>query len=393
MSDSMPPLPHPDPVRWNMRAPQSPSPDSPNPRARASTIAALAAGWLRLTSAGSGAVTGTLAERERARRSRLISWLILGLLGGEVIVSPLAASDLRARATLLIWLAGFVLVALLNRFGHINWAGIVLVILISGGLLEANIASPIGLTMGELPNFDAYVVAVMVAATILPRWSVFLVAVGNSLLIVGDYLLQPHYRDLQQNVALYSSVGSQTISLLVRPIALELILAVVAFLWVRSMDLALRRADRAEEIATLQQRDLARTLALQEGVRQLLDTHVAVANGNFSARVPMLRDQMLWQVGVSLNLLIRRLQSFVEQMPHGERQSFQNYQYSEWLAWRSVQDAEMVANALRQARKGERPSWPAPSGTPLDSVVEMLQDPVVVTSLLKGRRRITGPFS
>ena len=199
--------------------------------------------------------------------------------------------------------------------------------------------------------------------------------------------MQPHYTDLQQNVSLYSSVESQTISLLVRPIALELILAVVAYLWVRSMDFALRRADRAEEIAGLQKRELARILALQEGVRQLLDTHVAVANGNFTARVPVLRDQMLWQVGVSLNLLIRRLQSFVEQLPRGEQQ---NHQYADWLAWRTSQEAELLANALRQAQRGEQPNWPEPSGTPLDSVVELLQNPAVITSLQRKLRRAPG---
>ncbi|MGO8947160.1 MAG: hypothetical protein ACLQUY_05760 [Ktedonobacterales bacterium] len=390
MPDSMPPSPQSDPLLWNAASTQFPSPESSNKRSPLSIAVTLGDWWLRLTSSGFSTVTATLAQRERERRSRLLSWLILGLLGGEIIVSPLAASDLRARATLLIWLVGLALVAVLNRFGHINWAGVVLVLLISGGLLEANLASPIGLTMGELPNFDAYVVAVVIAATVLPRWSVFFVAAGNSLLIVGDYLYQPHFTDLQQNVELYSSATSQTISLLVRPIALELFLAVVAYLWVRSVDVALRRADRAEEIASLQKRDLARTAALQEGVRQLLDTHVAVANGNFGARVPVLRDQLLWQVGVSLNLLIRRLQSFVDQLPRGERQ---NYQYTDWLAWRSAQEAELIASALRQAERGEQPRWPAPSGTPLDEVVELLQNPAVVASLQKERRRMTEPYT
>ena len=391
MPDLMPPSPQsPDPWSRSAASTQPPSQALSARRTPLGIAAPLAGWWLHLTASELSSTTATLAQRERARRSRLISWLILGLLGGELIVSPLAASDLRARATFIIWFGGFVLAAILNRSGHINWAGLVLVVLLSGGLLEANLASPIGLTMGELPNFDAYVVAVVIAATVLPRWSVFWVAAGNSFLIVGDYLLQPHYTDLQQNISLYSSVESQTISLLVRPIALELILAVVAYLWVRSMDFALRRADRAEEIAGLQKRELARTLALQEGVRQLLDTHVAVANGNFTARVPVLRDQMLWQVGVSLNLLIRRLQSFVEQLPRGEQQ---NHQYTDWLAWRTSQEAELLVNALRQAQRGEQPNWPEPSGTPLDSVVELLQNPAVITSLQRKLRRAPEQYS
>src|SRR5258707_3575118 len=57
--------------------------------------------WLRYTSTGwEQPYFGTLAQRERARRSRLVSWLILGLLVGVAILSPLALQAARARFTL-----------------------------------------------------------------------------------------------------------------------------------------------------------------------------------------------------------------------------------------------------------------------------------------------------
>lgn len=327
--------------------------------------------WLRLTSNERHAPDATLAQRELKRRSRLVSWLILGLYGGVVILSPLAVSDLRARITLVSWIIGITLAALLNRRGWVTASGVLLVVIISGGLLEANLASPIGLTMGELPNFDAYVVSVVFAATVLPRWSTFVVAAINSALISGDYLLQPHNANIQHDALLYSSVTSQTISLLVRPIALQFVLALVAFLWIRSTSNAIKRADKAEEIVILQQRELDRTRALEEGIRQLLATHVEVANGNFAARVPAMRDPMLWQVGVSLNLLIRRLQTFIGQNPPGEQ-----FDYNSWLLQRTVQDAERLVAAIRQAQRGIPPEWPELSGAPLDNIIVLLQESI-----------------
>ena len=87
--------------------------------------------------------------------------------------------------------------------------------------------------MGELPNFDLYVVSVVVvAATVLPRLSSFFVAVVTLVLIVANYVLQPHNANIARDALLYSSATVQTISFLVRPFALQFILAVVAYLWV-----------------------------------------------------------------------------------------------------------------------------------------------------------------
>src|SRR5258707_12959923 len=210
--------------------------------------------WLRHTSSGwEQPYFGTIAQREQARRSRLASWLILGLIVGVIILSPLAFEDARSRATLGVWAVGLLIAGVFNRRGWVTLAGVTLVVLFSGGILFANLASPLGLTLGELPNFDAYVVSVVVAATLLPRASIFLVAAGNSLLIIGNYALQPHNANIVQDAHLYSSVTVQTVSFLVRPIALQLVLAVGAYLWVRGVEEALRGAYPAEERAVLVQ--------------------------------------------------------------------------------------------------------------------------------------------
>ena len=318
-------------------------------------------GWLRLTSSGWDRPQRTIEAREKTRRSRLVAWLILGLLVGVAILSPLALQDARARWVLGAWVAGLVLAAALNRRGFVIAAGVTLVALTSGGILAANLASPIGLTMGELPNFDAYVVPVVIAASVLPRASGFIVATLNSLLIVGNYAWQPHNANIAQDVHLYSSATVQTVSLLVRPIALQFVLAVVAYLWVRSTDRAIRRADRAEEIAALEQREVERTREIEEGVHQLLAVHVRLANGDFGARVPQLRSVPLWQIGNSLNHLIARLTAFAQ---------------VDAVLGRTQHAVSALMDVIQRWQQGQvvPPSaLPAPSGTPVDPLIVLLQ--------------------
>jgi hypothetical protein len=315
-------------------------------------------GWLRLASSGWDQPQYSVEAREKTRRSRLVAWLILGVLVGVAILSPLALQDARARWVLGAWVVGLVLAAGLNRRGYVTAAGVTLVALISGGILAANLASPIGLTMGELPNFDAYAVSVVIAASVLPRASGFVVAALNSLLIVGNYAWQPHNANIAQDVHLYSSATVQTVSLLVRPIALQFMLAVVAYLWVRGADRAIRRADRAEEIAELERREIERTREIEEGVNQLLAVHVRLANGDFSAGVPPLNSPPLWQIGNSLNHLIARLTHFAQ---------------VDAVLGRTQRTVTALVEVIQHWQQGESATLPAPSDTPLDPLIAFLQ--------------------
>jgi hypothetical protein len=152
-------------------------------------------------------------------------------------------------------------------------------------------------------------------------------------------------------------------SLVAGPIALQLIVALVSYLWVRSAQDALRRIDRAEEIALLERREVERTRDLKEGVQQLLAVHVQLANGNFNTRVPAVRNRDLWQIGNSLNNLIARLASF--------RQSASHMQIT---LQQTAQEAQRIAQAVYANSTGRSGQWPAPSGTPLDVILEALRN-------------------
>jgi len=63
-----------------------------------------------------------------------------------------------------------------------------------------------------------------------------------------------------------------------------------------------------EEIMALQQAITKQKQELEDGIQQILETHIHVANGDFSMRAPLTQDHLLWQIAHSLNNLLARLQ-------------------------------------------------------------------------------------
>src|SRR5262249_8727336 len=143
-----------------------------------------------------------------------------------------------------------------------------------------------------------------------------------------------------------------------RHVGLLLSVAFFAWLGARSQETAILRADRAEEMAELERREVERTRELEEGVRQLLEVHVHLANGDFAVRTPNIRNPLLWQIGNSLNNLINRLSRFAQ---------------ADFVLRRTQEESRRLSEALYAYSAGRSPIWPAPSNTPLDQVVDALR--------------------
>lgn len=327
--------------------------------ASASGRAGRTGGLLGLVAPPSVAANAPFTERERARRGRLAGALLLALTLielGALFQFLVVDDDHPAMAvTLEASLALTVVAAALNRFGRTTAAGLLLVAL-ANLPLAAIPATSFGGRFDVVDLGALYLAAgsVLVAASVLAPWSVFVVAVINCALIAGLILGMPHTLAFDQLLA--SNNAQQAFA---GPLLMQAIVALVAYSWARSVLVALRRADRAEEIAALEGRELERTRELEQGVRQLLATHVQLANGDFQARVQPIRNPLLWQIGGSLNMLIAR---------------FGRLAQVDFLLRRTEQEAHTLAESIRVARAGRAPLWPAPSGTPLDEVIGALTD-------------------
>lgn len=205
--------------------------------------------WLRFTSMGLDKPQETLEQREIVRRSRLISWVLLGVLVTLLAFLPAVTRDVPSAFAVGGAFLGTLLALALNRFGFVNLAGSLLVILMCTAIISVVIAAPGGkISLVYLPAYDILALPVVVAATILPRWSGFITAVASAIFIYADLLLQAKASDLQQAIATY---GLPVLA--GRPISILIMVAVIAYLWVRSMDLAVKRADREGELRALQQ--------------------------------------------------------------------------------------------------------------------------------------------
>lgn len=307
--------------------------------------------WLRLVSTGWQVQPRTVEERERTRRSVLLAWIIAALLVVSLLLIP---TGLNAPATLTAAFGLFIgtlITAALNRGGMVTAAGILLTLLIAAAILGAIIA-PGPLSLIYLPAYDLFTIAVVVAAAVLPPFYTFLTAAVSIALILGDFEAQPHASDIVQSIARYG-----TASLVTRPIIELIVVAVVTFWLVRGINEQVRRADRAEEIAQLESVVVEQKRALDQGVYELTQAFVRAANGDYSSRVNIPRQNPLWSLGAQMNTFVQRLQQAGQ---------------SSFELERTRQEAFRLASALDDWRAGRMPLWPAPSGTMLDPIIQRL---------------------
>lgn len=251
------------------------------------------------------------ALREQVHRKQVVNIILLVITAFQLIDLP-GAIMMKSSASIGTVIFGLVLcgIALVfNQMGKVTIVSILLIAVVDLGCGLMLLTTPMGLNVSDLPVLDVLIVSELIAVSLLPPISVFPVAVSNIAFIVADLALQPKTPELQ--MVLTSSMGFNAI---VQPISLQIVVAAVSFIWVRSALVALARADRAEEIAAMQQREAEmqhreaeRQQHIEVGVQHLSQILVQAANGDKTVRAQMNQDNMLWRIGNSLNLLLTRL--------------------------------------------------------------------------------------
>jgi hypothetical protein len=259
--------------------------------------------WNALT-----APTGYTAHREAARQSQLSSNVLFFF---TVTVIALLPACFFAPGHSYFWLdmalAATSLIALiLNRKGHTLAAGILVNV---AGFLILTIALFTTIPFDEttLQGYDMYVIVELLAVSLLPMRSIFLVAALSTIAILGTLIYMPH------TTALNMDLHARLLIIIARPVGTLFLVAGVAYILASTMVTAIKRADRAELIAQLQHEIAEQEHLIAEqkhkldaGIQQILQTHVAVANGNLHARAPLSEDNMLWKIARALNNLLVR---------------------------------------------------------------------------------------
>jgi hypothetical protein len=268
--------------------------------------------WYRMTSPPEPDEMAPFEEREAFRRGRTGSQIAIILFIVLFISFPaaFAGSNSFLAFILIVDLFILVLAMVLNRLKRSSLAGILVVLAFTASPTMNIVTTPGGVNTSALPVFGLLVFPLMCAVSFLPSWWVFVIAAGNCLFAL--YVL----KFLPSSGELHDVLKTGFPGVVTPIILIQIIVSIVAYLWVRGAIQALLRAERAEEIAKLEH-DLVLQNAeavtqqkqqLDASIQSIVETHTRVANGDFNARVPLTQDNTLWQISGSLNNLLARLQ-------------------------------------------------------------------------------------
>ncbi|HEU5377293.1 MAG TPA: hypothetical protein VFV38_17835 [Ktedonobacteraceae bacterium] len=319
--------------------------------------------WYSITAPSETGLQRDFESREAFRRGRLTSlalFILVSLTTFYVTVNIIHRHNdwlafLAAEAVNLALATG---AAMLNRRGHLLGAVCLLVVIFDGGLAAALLFVKGGLGLINLPVFDLLIGSELIVVSLLGPFSVFLMALLNSILVILLALYTHHNPDLA-HYAIRSGMGMAMI--IARPILVQFGVAVVTALWVESALRALKRADQAETVAALEhaiaeyeRSQAAQKRSLEQGIQYLVDTQRQVANGNLNARVPITQDNVLWPVAISFNNLLTRFQ-------HVQKDAEQLQQL--------YREMPRLVNAIRDAKRSRRSVALTRGGTLLDALI------------------------
>lgn len=313
--------------------------------------------WYRIAAPRSPADTANLQQREIYRRGRLISIALLMILVVAMIVM-LTVGLFVNRAlgyNLSVTLVVLLVAVALNRRGQVIIAGILVVLTLDLSLMLNWLSYPT-ISLFLLPLLDLLVLPELFAVSLLPPIAVFIDALIHIGFIVATLTFL-----FPKDSALHALLQTAALQdALARPIVLQVSVAVITYLWVTSASQAIVRADRATTIAALEramaeqaQAEAEQKHELERSIQQIIQTHTKVANGDFSARVPLNQGAVLWEVAGSLNNLLSRLQRW-------RQDSLKLQRYNAALA-RYLQ--------VQHQQPNEPISWQQ-TGTPIDILVQ-----------------------
>lgn len=322
-------------------------------------------GWWYALSLPRRGPEATPAERERSRYARLTSGFLLLICLLFVPISPIMIFDSpNSPSSPPIGIGILILLACAFGFGKAGWNYISAACIVAYNILcitAVMVTNPLDPSL--LPLFGVFTISIILAGALMPPIASLVVGVLCCLDIALISQIVPHTAAYQQML----DKGLFTVTLIV-PIGIQLIISVVTYVIMRNLVNTIHRADRAEEIVSLQQEialhvrtQMQQKQQLEEGFQKIAETHARISNGDLSVRVNLSEGHALWNVAGSLNNLLNRMQRM-----KGDADML--------IATR--QAAYQVSNVLQQAvMMGTITSVHLPTtGTPLDPVIVELNN-------------------
>jgi hypothetical protein len=275
--------------------------------------------WIRLTSPDPTSFTG---KRTSLWREEVVS-LLLPLTMVLALVGLLTSLTEPIRVVILgITIVCCVGALLFKRLGKTHLTGIIIIITVELSLFAIVLTAGGGHPdIEDVPLMDHLLISVVIAMAFFTPMVGLLIGVMNCLFMFMVFQYYPHGDDLIHHL-------SETYwSIVLPPLILHLFITGVFFIIMSALIKAIQRADQAEELARLRQselelrkQDLERSEQLEKGTQAILHTlQTATTQADFSQRVPLTQDNLLWRVAHSINSLLTRLQGLKQQQVEMEK--------------------------------------------------------------------------
>lgn len=269
--------------------------------------------WYRLTSPPEIA-NPTLAQRDVARRSKILSALALFLALVLLLVAYVALTGPNKQIITTVYAIypTIFLCLVLNRFGHVNIAGVLLTLTLLAGMY-LTLGTTAFLHGGLSPN-DKDILYLpffgeLVAGALLPSFAIFVVAILNTAAAMFFLYDAPH------TVAFTEMMASSASSIVFRIFEIHFFVTLVVWIVTTWTLISVKQANRAAELARLEHdlrteanEKLQQKGQIEQGISEIVQVHTQVANGNLGARVHLRGENVLWQIAVPLNNLLGRYQ-------------------------------------------------------------------------------------
>jgi hypothetical protein len=200
---------------------------------------------------------------------------------------------------------------ILNRKRQVTMSGLFLIFSIDASLVVLMMTLPNGIRNSNIPDFDLYIIPILIGGVVLPRNLIPFLAILHIGVILALFTLLPHDPLLTKEIMV--NQGGLAYSELCDAFLIQIVCAMIAWLAAWSVDGALLRANRAEELADAHRCLNEQTLQVVEqkrrldyGIEVLREAQARFANGDYRARAN-LQDNELIPLAVSFNLMVERL--------------------------------------------------------------------------------------
>lgn len=343
----------------------------------------LAGWWLNLTAPPSPPDFAPIVVKERIRKAELTSFSILVVFLFIIALASNSLANAPTAEAVGTSAIGLVICAAINRRGWTRTAAyaipLLLIASLTLGLLQAKETRPL-----FYATYDLFALPIMISALIADRRAPWILAALTLSITLLDYTFAPHghisgvgatnFDELGYEQNIYGWWGGIN-----RDVALILFAAFFGWLGAISVEKAIARADRSDEIAVLNEqaarKEAEQAQSLNDFVQEVIDAFAAQANGQTRLLPSRLPGDPF---GPYVNFINDRLQRF-EQLRR---------QQGVWSRGSVSQAANLLATRLQQVEQGWLPVTSLVPGA-FQSGIEVIDDLAIhIYSLLRMQQAI-----